>query len=105
MLKIIPIHKNGDTNIIQNYRPISILPSLSKVFERTIHQQLFNHFNSNILFYNNQYGFRGHHSTKMATLELIDRVTCAMDNKQFALSIFLDLSKAFDTLDHQIVLG
>ena len=103
--KIIPIYKNGDTNLIKNYRPISILPSLSKVFERTIHQQLFNHFNSNKLFYDNQYGFRRHHSTEMATLELIDRITCAMDNKQFALSIFLDLSKAFDTLDHQIVLG
>ena len=90
---------------MENYRPISILPSVSKVFEKIIHKQLFDYFTNNNLFYGNQYGFRSQHSTEMAALELVDRITSAMDKKQACLSIFLDLSKAFDTLDHQILLS
>ena len=102
--KVLPIHKKGDINLIDNYRPISLLPSLSKVFERIMHQQLVKHFDDNKLFYKNQYGFRTYHSTEMAVLELVDRITCALDNKHLSLGIFLDLSKAFDTLDHYILL-
>jgi len=102
--KVLPIYKKGENTYFENYRPISILPSVSKVFERIIHNQLYNYFNDNNLFYENQYGFRKHHSTELAALDLIDRVTCAMDINQTPLSIFLDLSKAFDTLDHNILL-
>jgi len=103
--KILPVFKKGEDCKIENYRPISILPSISKVFERVMHLQLFNFFSINQLFYDSQYGFRNQHSTEMAALELVDRIICSMDKKQTPLNIFLDLSKAFDTLDHSILLN
>ena len=102
--KVQPVYKKGDIHSLENYRPISLLPSVSKVFEKIIHNQLFNHFTQNNLFIDNQYGFRRNHSTEMAALELVDRIVCSMDVKKLSLGIFLDLSKAFDTLDHSIIL-
>ena len=103
--KVLPVHKKGDNTIFSNYRPISILPSVSKVFERVIHNQLYDYFNDHQLFYENQYGFRMKHSTDMAALELVDRIVCTMDSNEIPLTIFLDLSKAFDTLDHNILIS
>ena len=102
--KVLPIHKKDENNNFNNYRPISILSSLSKVFERVIHDQLYNHFTQNNLFYCSQYGFRHKHSTELAALEVLDRVTCSMDKNEIPVNIYLDLSKAFDTLDHHILL-
>ena len=104
LAKVIPIHKKGNMQELENYRPISILPSVSKVLEKVIHKQLFNHFTENGLFYNSQYGFRQGHSTELAALELVDKIVSSIDNKCTSLNIFIDLSKAFDTLDHQILL-
>jgi len=103
--KVLPIYKKGENVMFGNYRPVSLLPSLSKVFERIIHNQLYQYFVDNQLFYHNQYGFRKNHSTELANMDLIDRIVCAMDNKKIPISIFLDLSKAFDTLDHNILLN
>ena len=80
------------------------MPSISKVFERTIHDQLTHYFVNNKLFYDNQYGFRNAHSTELAALELVNRLIKHMDSKGTPLSIFLDLSKAFDTIDYDILL-
>ena len=102
--KIIPLFKKDEDYLLENYRPISVLPSISKVFERVIHNQLSNYFCENNLFYDNQYGFRKSHSTELATLELIDRVINSMDNNEIPIAIFLDFSKAFDTIDHEILL-
>ena len=78
---------------------------ISKVIEKIyIYNQLSLYFESNKLFSDSQYGFRPNHSTEKATLELTDRITPAMDNNDVPISIFLDLSKAFDTLDHAILL-
>ena len=62
LAKVIPIHKKGDNKVFDNYRPISILPAISKVFEKVIFDQLYEHFNSNGLFYSSQYGFKKNHS-------------------------------------------
>lgn len=102
--KICPIFKKGDVKNIDNYRPVSILPTLSKIFERVVYVQLYNYFTENNLLYKSQYGFRKGHSTEFAGLELIDNVIHKLDRRQLPISFFLDLSKAFDTLDHTILL-
>ena len=66
--------------------------------------QIHKHFHSNNLYYNNQYGFRQKHSTELATLEIIDRIVQELDQSATPLNIYLDLSKAFDTIDHNILL-
>ena len=103
--KVIPIFKKNDPHECNNYRPISILPAISKVYEKLLLQQLNHHFESNNLHYNSQYGFRKNRSTEHATLELTDTILTQMDNNKTPLSIFLDLSKAFDTLNHPILLN
>ena len=102
--KVNPVFKKDDDTLFTNYRPISLLPTISKIFEKVIFDQLYNHFQEKKLFYNSQYGFRQKHSTEFAALELVDRVTQEMDSMNTPVSIFLDLSKAFDTLDHNILL-
>jgi hypothetical protein len=103
--KVIPIHKKGDDSILDNYSPISVLNSISKVFEKLLHIQIYTYFKNNDLFYNSQYGFREGHSTELAAMELIEKVLFDLDNGKTPISLFLDLSKAFDTLDYNILLA
>ena len=102
--KVVPILKSGDDTLFTNYRPVSLLPSTSKVVERVIFNQLYTYFKTNKLFYESQYGFRKRHSTEFAALELVDKFLNMMDKGQVPLGIFLDLSKAFDTLGHKILI-
>ena len=102
--KVQQIYKNEDQTLIKNYRPISLLPSISKVFEKIIFNQLYSFLQKQNIIYKSQYCFRTEHSTEFAPLELIDRVNTEMDNNEIPFNIYLDLSKAFDTLDHNILL-
>ncbi len=70
--KIIPLHKKDEETLFTNYRPISLLPALSKIFEKVIFKQLYQFFQEKQLLYNAQYGFRADHSREFASLELID---------------------------------
>ena len=102
--KVIPLFRKDDTKSFGNYRPISLLSSILKIFERVAFNQLYDYLTSNGLLYESQYGFRKHHSTELAALEFTDRIRQEMDAKKIPFSVFLDLSKAFDTLDHTILL-
>ena len=104
LAKVTPVFKKEDETIFTNYRPISLLPSISKIFEKIIFKQLYDYLQDKKLFYSSQYGFRNGHSTEHAALELVDRLHLDMDKMKTPISIFLDLSKAFDTLDHGILL-
>ena len=104
LAKVTPIHKKDDIHKFDNYRPVSVLSSVSKVFEKVIFNQLYKYFQDNSLFHTSQYGFRSNHSTELAALEFLDRVMNEMDKGQTPLSIFLDFSKAFDTIDHNILI-
>ena len=103
--KVIPIYKKDDIHFLNNYRPISLLPAISKVFEKVVHKQIINYFSDNDLFYHHQYGFREGFSTELALTEFVDRISTILDNQQTPVAVFMDLSKAFDTLDHSILLS
>ena len=104
--KVIPIlYKKGDPSLFENYRPISLLPSISKVLEKRIALQLSSYFEKTKLLFDNTYGFRPKHCTEHAALELIDRIINKMDTNEIPVNIFLDPSKALDTIDLTILLS
>lgn len=103
--KVLPIFKKGEDDKCENYRPISLLPAISKVFEKILLRQMDAHFKLYDLYFCGQYGFRKNRSTEHAILEVCDRILQDMDKKKTPVSIFLDLSKAFDCLDHKILLS
>lgn len=103
--RVLPLFKEGEPSVFNNYRPISILPCFSKILEKLVYTRVITHLNDNDILYKHQYGFRKKHSTYMALLHLIDKISTALDKNMFAIGIFLDLSKAFDTVDHDILLS
>ena len=105
LAKVIPLYKKDNTHLIENHCPISILPSISKVFEKSVYDQIYAYFTQHAYLSNSQYGFRKDHSTEYAILEIVDRITYEVENGNVPISIFLDLSKAFDTLNHDILLS
>ena len=102
--RVKPLFKKGDPSEFSNYRPISLLPSFSKIFEYVIFYQLFDYMCENNLLTIEQFGFRRGHSTELAAIQLVDRLTKQMDLGNVPTNIYIDLSKAFDTLDHSILL-
>ena len=103
--KIIPIFKSGQPNDPNNYRPISILPVMSKILERAVHSQLIKYLEDNLLLCKTQFGYRKKRSTELATSLFIDSIRKHMDQGDIVLSVFIDLSKAFDTIGHEKLLN
>lgn len=103
--KVSPIFKADDKVLVSNYRPISVLPVFSKILEKLMHNRLVKYLNSMNIITDKQFGFREKHSTFMAILKIIDKISDEIDKKKLSLGIFIDLSKAFDTINHQIMLN
>ena len=91
--KVIPIYKKGDKDDVSNYRPISLLTSISKILERIIYIRTVNFFKKCDIFSNFQFGFRENHSTTHALLSFVEKVTHALDTFSHTIGIFLDFSK------------
>ena len=102
--QIVPVHKSGPKDVVSNYRPISILGTLNKIFEKVIYCRLNSFFETKLLFSETQFGFRSGRSTELAVLHLIAKIMPAFDEKGFGLAVFLDLRKAFDTIDYNILI-
>lgn len=103
--KLIPLHKSGDEKDPANYRPISVLPTLSKIFEKVIFNQLSSHFNRNYLFNSHQFGFTKGRSTTDAGTVLLKHIYDAWEKSQDAIGVFCDLSKAFDCVCHATLIS
>lgn len=102
--RVIPLYKKGDSESVDNYRPVSILPALSKILEKIMFEQMVEYLDEQEILSESQYGFRKNRSTDYAAIELVDRISQVLDNKKKAIAIFMDLSKAFDSLNHEILL-
>ena len=104
LAKILPIYKSDDEQLVNNYRPISILPFFAKIFEKFISKYIIEFMDENILFYGNQFGFRKQHSTCHVIITLVEKVSKSLDTGKIVVGVFLDIKKAFDTVDHTILL-
>ena len=103
--RVCPIPKIDHPSKLKDYRPISILPVLSKIYERVILFQLCEHIENNHLYNSTQSGFRKGHSTSTLLLKLRDDIRKAMKKSEITLTILIDFSKAFDTIDHGVLLN
>ena len=100
---VIPVFKKGSRNDIENYRPVSILPNISKIFERCIYKQLYSYFDNFLSKY--QTGFRKGYSTQQCLLAMIEKLKESIDNKGVYAALLTDLSKAFDCLPHDLLIA
>jgi len=104
MAKIVPIFKQDDETDANNYRPISLLSNFNRIFEKIVFKRMESFIERKNLLSSSQYGFRKAHSTEHAILDIVNAIQTNMDNRLFSCGIFIDLKKAFDTVDHKILL-
>ena len=102
--KVTPVFRADDVNELGNYRPISVLQCFSKILERIMYNQLFKYLKTNEILYKKQFGFQEGHSTEHAIIQLIDQINNCFEKNHFTVGIFIDLKKAFETVDHAILI-
>lgn len=101
---IIPIYKNGSKHELSNFRPIALLTCLSKVLEKIIYKRLYNFWEKHKLLNDNQYGFRSNRNTIHAISIFLGNILKNLESNEYSIGLFIDFSKAFDTIDHNILL-
>ena len=104
LANVVPIFKSGESDKVTNYRPISGLSFFSKIFEKIIYNYVINCMDTNDTIYKYQFGFRKKHSTHHAIITLVDKITSSLDSGDIIIGVFLFLKKAFDTVNHHILL-
>ena len=102
--KVVPLSKNSDPENITNYRPMSVLPCFFKVLDRIMYNGLHKYSCEKKLLYSKQFGLQKGHSTNHAIVHLVDQIYESFKNDNYTFGVFIDLSKAFDTYDHSILL-
>ena len=102
--KVSPIFKGGNNLQTENYRPISVLLLFSKILEKIMYNRVYNYFVENKLLFPKQSGFQINTSTEHAILELVRNITKSFEKNEYMLGVFIDLKKAFDTVNHEILL-
>ena len=103
--KITPIFKSDDESDANNYRPISLLSNFNRIFEKIMCKRMTSYIEKHNLLYPSQYGFRKGHSTQHAMLDIINDIQANMNQRLLSCGVFIDLKKAFDTVDHEILLN
>ena len=103
IVKVIPLHKGGSTQDLNNFRPISLLSIFDKIIEKIIHKRLYHFLEHHNILFENQFGFRKNNSTSYALMEITERIKESIDSGKFGCGIFIDLRKAFDTVNHDIL--
>ena len=103
--KVITPFKKGNPELPSNYRPISLLPIFSKIFEKLMYRRLFRFLEVHNVLYSLQFGFQENHSIDHALVSLTEAIRNTLDNKRFGCGIFIDLQKTFDTVNHEILLS
>ena len=102
--KTIPIYKKGSRLLVSNYRPISLLSNINKIIEKIVFTRLCNFLEKHKCLYDLQFGFRTKHSTNHALIDITENIRQSLDNKHIACGIFVDLQKAFDIVNHDILI-
>ena len=103
--RLTPVYKKGNQQLFENYRPVSTIPLIGKIFEKIIYARLYNFLLSKNVLYDKQFGFRKNHSTSHAVNFSVNEISKNIENKKHTLGIFIDLSKAFDTINHNTLLS
>lgn len=101
---VVLIYKGGSRNNVNNFRPISLLPTPGKLLEKAIHSRIYEHLEKNNILTDSQWGFRPERSTTLASTKLIDNILKYLNNKEHVGIIYVDIQKAFDMINHNILL-
>ena len=104
IVKVVPIYKGGSPEDVNNYRPISLLSIFDKIIEKLMHKRLYDFLEDNNILFENQFGFRKHKSTIHALIKITEEIRESIEKNKYGCGIFIDLRKAFDTVNHKILL-
>ena len=104
LAEIVPLYKNKEHYLESNYRPISLLTTISKILEKIMYQRVYSFLQNTGQIYDNQFGFRANHSCEHAVGQAVSSIVKGIENKQHVACVLLDLSKAFDTIEHKILI-